>query len=170
MVWDVMKMWVQEASNLYDNGRPFLFGVLLTILVAAIFNKDMIMERIMSRRAMRKLHKQEMSEVADGFSYLLETMVEAKKIRPVTKKRIMKDMRKVGFKDLGYEPSMGEPKHSLTWVDPRPSINLLKVQIAERLPKGVFAKFLNRRTEEKQKKVTGMFAFMNDIRKKQPVT
>lgn len=165
MVWEIVNEWIKETYNLYENGKPFLLGVLLTLVLVAILYKDMIMERIMSRRSQKKLHKQEMSEVADGFSYLLETMVEAKKIRPVTKKRIMREMRKAGFKDLGYEPSMGTPKNSLTWVDPRPSINLLKVQIAERLPKGVFSKFLKRRPEEKQKKIKGLFSFLNDIHK-----
>jgi len=165
MVWQLTEVWRQELFNLLSNGKPFLFGVVITLLAWLGFNWAMILERIMSRRAQRKLHKQEMAEVSDGVSYLLETMVEAKKIRPVTKKRIMRSMRKIGFKDLGYEPSFGNPKNALAWVDPRPSINLLKVQIAERLPKGVFAKFLQRRVT-KEKKVQGVFAFMNEVRKK----
>lgn len=163
MVWDLVDVWLQETYNLYVNGRPFLVGVLATILVAAWFERDMILERIMSRRQQRKLHKQEMAEVADGFSYLLETMVEAKKLRPVTKKRLIRKLTQLGVKDVGYEPNMGVPKHASNWADPRPSINLLKVQIAERLPKGLFAKFLNRRVE-KPKKVEGMFSFMNEVR------
>jgi hypothetical protein len=164
MVWQLAELWKQELLDLYVYGKPFVFGVSLTLVAWLGFNWAMILERIMSRRKQKQLHKQEMAEVADGVSYLLETMVEAKKIRPTTKKRIMRDMRKIGFKDLGYEPSFGSPKNALTWVDPRPSINLLKVQIAERLPKGVFAKFLQRRPETRQKKVQGVFAFMNEVR------
>jgi len=165
MVWQLSEVWRQELLNLFGNGKPFLFGVMITLVAWLGFNWAMILERIMSRRKQKQIHKQEMAEVSDGVSYLLETMVEAKKIRPVTKKRILRDMRKIGFKDLGYEPSFGVPKNALTWVDPRPSINLLKVQIAERLPKGVFAKFLQRRPAQKEKKVQGVFSFMNDVRK-----
>ena len=163
---DLTNTWVREALNLYDNGKPFLFGVAITTIAWLGFNWAMILERIMSRRSQRKLHKQEMAEVADGMSYLLETMVVAKKIRPVTKKRLIRKLQGIGVKDVGYEPNVhGNPKHARNWIDPRPSINLLKVQIAERLPRGVFAKFLQRRPEPKQKKVVGVFSFMNDIRK-----
>lgn len=164
MNFDMTNTWVREVLNLYDNGQPFLFGVAITVVAAVVLNWDMIRERIMSRRSLRTLHRQEMAEVADGFSYLLETMVTANKLRPVTKKRVIQKLARLGVKDVGVEPSMGTPKQALAWVDPRPSIDLLKVQIAERLPKGVFAKFLNRRVE-KEKKVTGVFAFMNEIRK-----
>jgi hypothetical protein len=149
------------SDYLQDYGKPFFFGVLATLIIAAFFERDMIWERIMSRRASRKKTKAEYAEVADGISYLLETMVTAGKVRPGTKKRLIREMRKIGLKDIGYEPSFGKPWH---FPDPRPSIELLKVQIAERLPKGVFSKFLHRRTKQ-NKKVTGMFAFMNEIRK-----
>jgi len=166
MDWDLTNTWVREAQNLIDNGKPFLFGVGLALSAWVAFNWAMILERVMSRRTQRKMHKQEMAEVADGISYLLEAMSNANKLRPVTKKRVIKQLAKLGVKDVGVAPSFGTPKHALAWVDPRPSINLLKVQIAERLPVGVMKKFWQRRVE-KEKKATGMFAFVNDLRAKQ---
>jgi hypothetical protein len=166
MSWNMTDTWVREALDLYDNGKPFLFGVVITGLAWLAFNFNMLLERGMARRKLRKLHRQEMAEVADGVSYLLQAMVDAKKIRPITMKRVVRNMGKIGLKQLGNEPSFGIPKNALDWVDPRTSVNLLKVQIAERLPVGLFAKFLNRRVE-KEKKATGMFSFMNEIRAKQ---
>jgi hypothetical protein len=166
MEFNLTNTWVREALNLYDNGKPFLFGVAITGLAWLALNFHMLLERGMSRRSQRKLHKQEIAEVADGISYLLEAMVNADKLRPVTKQRVIKQLAKLGVKDIGVAPSFGTPKHALAWVDPRPSINLLKVQIAERLPIGVMKKFWQRRVK-KEEKATGMFAFVNDLRAKQ---
>jgi hypothetical protein len=165
MIGDMTNIWVRELANLYDNGKPFLFGVLITLLAWLGFNWAMILERIMSRRSQRKVHKQEMAEVADGISYLLEAMANAQKLRPVTKKRLIRKLASLGVKDVGTEPTFGTPKHSLAWADPRPSINLLKVQIAERLPKGVMAKFWQRRPEPKKQKIEGVLSFLNDLKR-----
>ena len=141
----------------YDVDLQFL-GKSLVVLGIGMglgwLTKDMILERLMSRRAKKTNWKRDKNEIQGSIAVLLNTLEITGKVSAGGIDRYRNDMRKRGYKDLDLEPKFTEGKPFYSGPAKFPNVLKLKSQIKGRLGRGWRAALVALKLKKKEAPTT----------------
>lgn len=106
-----------EWSRVPENRSVLLLGLLFVCIILGIIYRRH-REMGMSRAAKKARRRSVKDTIADKVSYAVEDLVKTRDIEREDAEAFYKRMHRIGYKDLGYEPSFGKP-----WYKKLPSPN-----------------------------------------------